>query len=116
MSPLKTDSILRLREGESLTAYFPWFGVMLPRVEEKVVTTPFQHSCSAYTGEGTEFDEGIAEFAMAYADQTERDWRAFVDAIKADRISASTPGLSQEDPAPSFEPPKELPLDHLALF
>jgi hypothetical protein len=23
---------------------------------------------------------------------TERDWRAFVDAIKADRINASTPG------------------------
>ena len=34
-----------------------------------------------------------AEFAMAYTDQTERDRRAFVDAIKADRISASTPGL-----------------------
>jgi hypothetical protein len=31
---------------------------------------------------------------MAYADQTERDWQAFVDAIKADRISASTPGRS----------------------
>ena len=43
--------------------------------------------------EATQFEEAIAEFAMAYADQTERDRRAFVDAIKADRISASTPGL-----------------------
>jgi hypothetical protein len=43
---------------------------------------------SAYIGEGTEFDEATAEFAMAYADQTERDWRAFVDAIKADRINS----------------------------
>jgi hypothetical protein len=44
--------------------------------------------------QGTEFDEAIAEFAMAYADQAERDWRALllVDAIKADRISVSTPG------------------------
>jgi uncharacterized protein (DUF2252 family) len=47
---------------------------------------------SAYIGEGTEFDKAIAEFAMAYADQTEHDWLKFVDAIKADRISASTPG------------------------
>ena len=44
-------------------------------------------------GEATQFEEAIAEFAMAYTDQTERDRRAFVDAIKADRISASTPGL-----------------------
>jgi hypothetical protein len=43
--------------------------------------------------EATQFEEAIAEFAMAYTDQTERDRRAFVDAIKADRISASTPGL-----------------------
>ena len=39
-------------------------------------------------GEATQFEEAIAEFTM-----TEPDWRAFVDAIKADRISASTPGL-----------------------
>lgn len=43
---------------------------------------------SAYMGEDSEFDKAIAEFAMAYADQTERDWRALLDAIKAGRISA----------------------------
>jgi len=36
-----------------------------------------------------EFDKAIAEFAMAYADQTEHDWRALVDAIKAGRITAA---------------------------
>jgi len=41
-----------------------------------------------------EFDKAIAEFATAYVDQTEGDWRAFVEAIKADRISASTSGYS----------------------
>ena len=44
-------------------------------------------------GEATQFEKAIAEFTMAYTDQTERDRRAFVDAIKSDRISASTPGL-----------------------
>ena len=43
---------------------------------------------SGYMGEDSEFDKAIAEFAMAYADQTERDWRALLDAIKAGRISA----------------------------
>jgi len=43
---------------------------------------------SGYMGDDSEFDKAIAEFAMAYGDQTERDWRALLDAIKAGRISA----------------------------
>jgi hypothetical protein len=30
----------------------------------------------------------VADFAMAYADQTERDWHAFTDAIAAGRLIA----------------------------
>jgi len=44
---------------------------------------------SAYIGNGSEFDKAIAEFAMAYADQTERDWRGLLDAIEAGRIIAA---------------------------
>jgi len=43
---------------------------------------------SSYMGEDSEFDKAIAEFAMAYADQTAHDWRALRDAIKAGRITA----------------------------
>jgi uncharacterized protein (DUF2252 family) len=50
---------------------------------------------SGYLGEDSEFDKAIAEFAMAYADQTERDWRALLDAIKAGRISV------EERPVPA---------------
>ena len=46
---------------------------------------------SAYIGNGTEFDKAIAEFAMSYTDQTERDWRALLDAIAAGRIIAEEP-------------------------
>jgi len=42
---------------------------------------------SGYMGDDSEFDKAIAEFAMAYADQTEHDWHALLDAIKAGRIS-----------------------------
>jgi hypothetical protein len=44
---------------------------------------------SAYMGDDSEFDKSIAEFAMAYADQTKRDWHALLDAIKAGRLSAA---------------------------
>jgi hypothetical protein len=50
---------------------------------------------SAYMGDDGEFDKAIAEFAMAYADQTEHDWHALLDAIKAGRINA------EEQHAPS---------------
>jgi len=43
---------------------------------------------SGYMGDDSDFDKAIAEFAMAYAGQTEHDWRALLDAIKAGRISA----------------------------
>jgi len=46
---------------------------------------------SAYMGEDSEFDKAVAEFAMAYADQTKRDWRALLDAIDAGRITAEEP-------------------------
>ena len=49
---------------------------------------------SAYIGDGNEFDKAIAAFAMAYADQSERDWRIFLDAIKAGRITAEEPRSS----------------------
>ncbi|HEY1433079.1 MAG TPA: DUF2252 family protein, partial [Stellaceae bacterium] len=43
---------------------------------------------SGYMGDDSEFDKAIAEFAMAYAEQTEHDWRAFQEAIKTGRITA----------------------------
>jgi len=46
---------------------------------------------AGYLGSGTVFDAAIAEFAMAYADQTHRDWNAFLAATKAGRIVAGEP-------------------------
>jgi hypothetical protein len=45
-------------------------------------------SLTAYIGDGTEFDKAIAQFAMAYAEQTARDWRTLLAAIEEGKISA----------------------------
>ena len=45
---------------------------------------------AGYMGSGGAFDAAIAEFAMAYAGQVERDWRLFVEAIKAGVLEART--------------------------
>ena len=46
---------------------------------------------SEYMSEDSEFDKAIAEFAMAYADQTVRDWHALLGAINAGRLVADVP-------------------------
>ena len=45
---------------------------------------------SAYMGAGDRFDQGIADFAVAYADQTERDYEVVMKAIKRGKIKVET--------------------------
>ena len=48
---------------------------------------------SGYLGKSDEFDQAIGEFALAYADQNERDYAALVEAVKLGKIDA----LVEED-------------------
>ena len=43
---------------------------------------------SAYMGDSNAFEDAIADFAVAYADQTERDHQALVAAVRAGRVEA----------------------------
>ncbi len=44
---------------------------------------------SGYLGNSDVFDRAIADFAVAYANQTECDYQALVDAVKSGRIAVS---------------------------
>ena len=44
---------------------------------------------AAYLGTGDTFDGAVADFAEAYADQNEKDHRAYVAAIAEGRISTT---------------------------
>jgi len=44
---------------------------------------------SGYLGTGEDFDQAIADFAIAYADQNERDYRRLHEAISAGRVLAT---------------------------
>jgi Uncharacterized protein conserved in bacteria (DUF2252) len=43
---------------------------------------------AAYLGEGDQFDRAVTEFAERYADQNERDYQAFAQAIRSGRLPA----------------------------
>ncbi len=45
---------------------------------------------AGYLGKDRCFDDAIAAFAMAYADQNEKDYQALVAAVKSGRIKATT--------------------------
>jgi hypothetical protein len=47
---------------------------------------------SGYMGSGRTFDDAIADFAVAYADQNSADYRAFIKAIRNGRIPAQREG------------------------
>ena len=47
-------------------------------------------SIRGYMGKNDSFAEAIADFAMAYADQTERNYQALVKAVNSGRIAAET--------------------------
>ena len=45
---------------------------------------------AAYLGSSRKFDKAIGEFALEYADQNDRDYAAFLEAIRSGRIEAQT--------------------------
>jgi hypothetical protein len=45
---------------------------------------------AAYLGSSTRFDEAVADFAEAYADQNERDYETFAKAVDSGRLEART--------------------------
>jgi Uncharacterized protein conserved in bacteria (DUF2252) len=47
---------------------------------------------AGYVGGGEVFDDAVSRFAVAYADQTERDYALLVDAVRSGRVVA-TPGV-----------------------
>ena len=47
-----------------------------------------QIAIAAYLGGSDVFDKAIARFAVAYADQNERDHQSLVDAVASGRITA----------------------------
>jgi hypothetical protein len=47
-----------------------------------------QIAIAGYLGGGTRFDEAIADFAEAYADQNERDYSALSEAVASGRVVA----------------------------
>jgi uncharacterized protein (DUF2252 family) len=74
-------------DADGLTAYLAVCAGCLARAHAR---SGDPAAISGYLGSSDVFDEAISKFAVAYADQTEKDYQALKDAVKDGRIVAET--------------------------
>jgi hypothetical protein len=73
-----------------LTRYAEYCGWTLARAHAKSGEAA---AIGGYLGKGDAFDQALGELALAYADQTERDYAALAAAVGSGRVEA----LVEED-------------------
>jgi len=83
----KIKPMVETMDAELLRIYAKACGRVLARAHAK---TGDQATISGYLGTSDQFEEAMADFAMAYADQAERDYDALKAAVKNGKIKAYT--------------------------
>ena len=73
--------------ASTMTAYSRMCGATLARAHAR---SGDRIAIASYLGAGDSFDQAIGDFAVAYADQNERDYQALVAAVRSGRIVAET--------------------------
>ena len=76
---------IELLRPEGLRLYAELCGWTLARAHAR---SGDRIAIASYLGGSDVFDRAIAKFAVAYADQNERDHQSLVDAVKSGRITA----------------------------
>jgi uncharacterized protein (DUF2252 family) len=70
-----------------MKAYAKLCGVALARAHDKAGDAAM---ITGYMGSGHQFDEAIGDYAVAYADQVERDYETLVQAVRSGRLKSDT--------------------------
>jgi uncharacterized protein (DUF2252 family) len=81
----KGSAEIELMGPASMSSYAELCGWSLARAHARSGT---RIAIAAYLGKGDSFDHAIAEFAEAYADQNEADYRELLDAERSGSVSA----------------------------
>jgi hypothetical protein len=79
----KRSAPVELMEPKDLTRYGKLCGWTLARAHAR---SGDRVAIAAYLGRATVFDDAVADFAEAYADQNEHDYRTLANAARAGEI------------------------------
>jgi uncharacterized protein (DUF2252 family) len=83
---IKIKPMVETYDATVLANYGEWCGWALARAHAKAGDAAI---ISGYLGSSGRFDQAMVEFAVAYADQNEKDHQALLRAIRAGRIKAN---------------------------
>ena len=84
---MKLKPLVETFDGEALVDYAGLCGWALARAHAK---SGDAERISGYLGKSNAFDDAIADFAAAYADQNDRDHAALKAAVASGRLEART--------------------------
>jgi len=82
---MKGSVPLEVARPDDLTLYGRLCGAALARAHARAGQPAL---LAGYLGSSTAFDEALAAFAVAYADQNDRDYESFLDGIRLGRVRA----------------------------
>jgi Uncharacterized protein conserved in bacteria (DUF2252) len=83
---VKISAIIEDWDANLLRGYSKICGLALARAHARSGDAAM---ISGYMGSSETFDDAICEFAVEYADQTQRDYRAWVKAVREGRVKAT---------------------------
>ncbi|MGA7834327.1 MAG: DUF2252 domain-containing protein [Acidimicrobiales bacterium] len=84
---MKGSAPLDVARPEDLILYGRLCGAVLARAHARAGEPAL---ISGYLGSSAAFDEAVAAFALAYADQNDRDFASFLSAIRSGRVHAES--------------------------
>lgn len=87
LKDMKGSAEVSMMDASTLATYLKLCSRTLARAHAR---TGDAAMISGYLGNGKRFAQALADFAVAYADQTERDHHTLVEAIQSGRIIAET--------------------------
>jgi len=88
LSDVKIKPVVEVMKPVNLSSYAKACGWALARAHARSGDAVM---LSAYMGKSEAFEDALSSFAVAYADQNERDYDKFVAAIRSGRVKAESP-------------------------
>jgi uncharacterized protein (DUF2252 family) len=82
---VKVKPMVELYDSPTMNVYAQYCGHVLARAHAR---SGKSKAISEYLGASDRFDQSIGEFAVAYADQNERDFEEFAGAVRKHRLKA----------------------------
>jgi hypothetical protein len=83
---MKGSAVVELMTPATLAFYASQCGWTLARAHAR---SGDPIAIAAYLGKSDGFDQSITDFSERYADQNERDYQAFTEAIRSGRLTAT---------------------------